>query len=114
MLSTAIIGVVLVVVVNYLFFENIEMNSVVYLAFGYLTGYFINAISSLFEGLYIKMIKGRPSDKLLKLIEGQDWTGYKRVKFYEAETAIERLKHELDDEDASERKMFGCAKRKVV
>ena len=26
-----------------------------------------------------------PSDKLLTLVNGQNWTGCKRIKFYEAE-----------------------------
>ena len=41
LLSTTIIGVVLVSVVNYLFLENIQIDAVAYLALGYLVGYFI-------------------------------------------------------------------------
>lgn len=113
LLSTTIIGVVLVSVVNYLFLENIQIDAVAYLALGYLVGYFINAIGSLLEDLYYKTIKGMPSDNLLTLVEGQNWTGCKRVKFYEAERAIDTLKKELNDPHASVRKMFGCAMRKV-
>lgn len=54
-----------------------------------------------------------PSDKLLTLVNVQNWTGCKRAKFYEAEKAIATLKKELDDQHASEQKMFGCVMRKV-
>ncbi len=113
LLSTAIIGVTIVAAINYLFLENIEIDGVVYLALGYLAGYFINAIGSLLEGFYYKTINGIPSDKLLTLVDGQTWTGCKRVKFYEAEKVIATLKKELNDQYASEQKMFGCAMRKV-
>ncbi len=113
LLSTTIIGVTIVAAINYLFLYNMEIDGVVYLALGYLAGYFINAIGSLLEGFYYKTINGMPSDKLLTLVNGQNWTGYERVKFYEAEKVIETLKNELNDQYASERKMFGCAMRKV-
>ena len=113
LLSTAIIGIVIIAVCNHLFFGGIEIDGIVYLALGYLVGYFINAIGSLFEGLYHKTIKGRPSDNLLTLVNNQNWTGCSRVKFYEAEKAIETLKQELNDPNASTRKMFGCAMKKV-
>ena len=113
LLSTTIIGVIIVAAINYLFFGNMEIDGVVYLALGYLAGYFINAIGSLLENFYYKTINGMPSDKLLTIVNGQNWTGCKRVKFYEAEKAIEMLKNELDDPHASKQKMFGCAMRKV-
>lgn len=113
LLSTTIIGVVIVAVCKYLFFESFKVDSVIYVSFGYLTGYFINALGSLLEKYFYKTIRGKPSDKLLTLIQGQDWTGYERVKFYEAERVIERLKNELKDPNASTNKMFSCAMRKV-
>ena len=113
LLSTAIIGVIVVAIINYLFFGNLEIDGVVYLALGYLVGYFINALGSLLESLYYKTINGMPSDKFLTLVEGRNWTGCNRVKFYEAEKVIEALKNELNAPRASERKMFGCAMRRV-
>ena len=113
LLSTAIIGVIVVAIINYLFFGNLEIDGVVYLALGYLVGYFINALGSLLESLYYKTINGMPSDKFLTLVEGRNWTGCNRVKFYETEKVIEALRSELNDPHASERKMFGCAMRKV-
>lgn len=112
-LSTSIVGVVIVAIINHLYFDDSDLGSIVYLASGYLMGYFINAIGSLLEKNYYKTINGMPSDKLLTIVEGQNWTGYKRVKFYEAENVIKTLKKELNDDDASVRKMFGCAMRKV-
>lgn len=113
LLSTAIIGVIIVAFTNYLFFENTEIDGVVYLAFGYLVGYFVNAIGSVLEGIYYKTINGIPSDKLLTIVNGQNWTGYNRIRFYETKKVIESLKSELNDTNASTKKMFGCAMRKV-
>ena len=62
---------------------------------------------------YYKTIGGKPSDKLLTLVKGQDWTGCNRIKFYETEKVVEFLKNELQDQNASVKKMFECAKRKA-
>ena len=113
LLSTAIIGVVFMAIINYLYLDNIEVDSIAYLALGYLIGYFVNSIGSLLEGIYYKTIKGRPSDCLLTLEEGHPWTGCQRVKFYEAEKAINMLKLELNDQKVSTQKMFRCAMSKV-
>lgn len=113
LLSTAIIGVVIVAVVNYLFMGNIEVDGIAYLALGYLAGYYINAIGSALEPFYYKTIGGKPSDKLLTLVNEQDWTGYNKVRFYEAEKVIKLLKKELNNSNESTQKMFGCAIRNV-
>ena len=54
LLSTTVIGIVVVAFVNYLFFGMVEIDGVVYLALGYLVGYFVNAVGSLLEGIYYK------------------------------------------------------------
>lgn len=114
LLSSTIIGASVVAVVNTLFYENVNVDAVVYLALGYLVGYFLNAVGCLLERFYFKKMKGGiPSDNLLTLVEGQNWTGYKRVKFYQAEKAIELLKNELNKQDASKEEMFEYAMRKV-
>ena len=113
LLSTAIIGVVVVAVVNYLLLGNHDIDSVAYLAVGYIVGYFINAIGSLFEDFYYCTIGGKPSNKLLAKVEGQSWTGYSRVKFYDVEKVTELLKAELHKPDASIAQMFSCAMRKM-
>lgn len=111
--STAIIGIVIVTAVNYLFLGNIEIDSIAYLALGYLAGYFINAIGSLMACIYYKTIGGRPSDKLLTPVPGQEWTGYKRVRFYETQMVINTIRKELNNANASTQKMFEFAMRKV-
>lgn len=113
LLSTTIIGVLIVAITNHLLCDDIEISSVTYLAAGYVVGYFVNALGSLLEKEYYKTIGGRPSDKLLSLVAGQNWTGYERIKFYEANAAITRLRAELKDPSASTEKMFGCAMKKV-
>lgn len=113
LLSTTIIGVVVVAVVNYLFLGNNNIDGVVYISLGYLVGYFINAIGSLCEEFYYCTIGGKPSDKLLVEVNNQNWTGYNRVRFYEIKKATELLKNELGDQNASTSKMFSCAMRKV-
>ena len=113
LLSTAIIGVVIVAVTKFFFMSDAEMDGIAYLALGYFTGYFINAIGSLFEKFYYITIGGKPSDKLLTLIKGQCWTGYDRVKFYGADKAVKLLKEELNDANASVQEMFECAMRKA-
>ena len=50
-------------IINYLYLENIEVNSIAYLALGYLIGYFVNSIGSLLEGIYYKTIKGTEFNK---------------------------------------------------
>lgn len=113
LLSTTIIGVVVVAAINYSFFCNSSIEGVVLVSFGYLVGNFVNAIGSLCEGIYYWSIGGKPSDKFLQKIEGQSWTGYRRVKFYETDAVVKALKKELDDPCASNERMFGCAMRKV-
>lgn len=113
LLSTAIIGVVVVAIVNYFFLDNIDIDGVAYLAVGYMVGYFINAIGSLFEDKYYYTIGGKPSDKLLTPVEGQRWTGYSRVRFYDIEKATSLLKSELQNQNASIAHMFSCAMRKA-
>lgn len=113
LLSAAIIGVVVVAVVNHVFLDNVDIDSIAYIAFGYLVGYFINAIGSSFESVYYWTIGGKPYKQLLTINPMQDWTGCKKVKFYEADKFIKNIKRDLDDPKASPHKMFECAKRKV-
>ena len=112
LLSTTIIGVIVVSIVNYFFCGNVEIDTVVYVALGYFSGYFINALGSLFEDMYYKTIGGKPSDKLLTLVKGQDWTGCNRIKFYETEKVVEFLKNELQDQNASVKKCLNVLREK--
>ena len=113
LLSTAIIGVALVAVINHLFMGNVDIDGIVYLVLGYITGYFINALGSVFEPIYYKTIGGKPSDKLLTLIPGQNWTGYEKVRFYGADQVIKTLTKEVNNPNVSTQLLFEYAMRKV-
>lgn len=104
LLSTTIIGIVIIAVFKYTFLNDIDIDDIIYISIGYIVGYFINSIGSLLEYIYYKSIGGAPSDRLLLPIEGQSWTGYKKVRFYEAERVIVKLKSELKDPNASAKK----------
>ena len=86
-----------------MFFNNTTIDSIVLLSLGYFVGYFINSIGSLLERIYNSVV-GLPSDDLLILKSNQDWTGCKKVRFYEAPRVIELLKKELKDPNASNKK----------
>lgn len=110
LLSNTIVGVVVIAVVKVMWYNDKTLDMEAYIAGGYLLGYFINAISSLIEPILYKLIGGKPSDKLLTLVEGQEWTGISKVKFYEAQRIIEKLKQEVDDDSVSTGRMFAFAK----
>jgi len=73
----------------------------------------INAISSLIEPLLFKSICGKPSDKFLTPVPGKPWTGTRKVKFYFPLQAVESLKKDTCDAEATTDKMFGYAMRMV-
>lgn len=110
LLSNTIVGVVVIAVVKIVWFKNQSLDVEAYITGGYLLGYFINAASSLIEPVYYWLIGGMPSDRLLSPVNGQEWTGIHKVKFYEAQLAIRKLKSELGDDNASTGRMFACAK----
>lgn len=114
LLSNTIIGVVLIAVAKIIWFNGQSLDVEAYIAGGYLLGYFINAISSLMEPVLYWLIGGMPSDRLLTPEKGQDWTGIRKVKFYETRSAIEKLRSELGEDNASTGKMFACAMRHSV
>jgi len=91
--------------------EYDNSHSVPYIAIAFLLGYFTNTVSSILEGFFYLTIGGRPSDKLLTIQKGKNYTGIRKVKFYEAARVIELLKNDVDDENASPLKMFSKAMR---
>lgn len=109
LLSNLVTGVVIALAVNYAFGLGIEFDSVSILAIGYILGYFVNAVSALCEPIYYKMMGGMPSDVLLTPVQDKSYTGFGRIKFYQTDRAIELLRKELDDPQASKGKMFGKA-----
>lgn len=108
-MSSLVSGVLVAVSINIIFDLGFEYEAVTLMAVAYVIGYFINALSSLLEKFYYKAMRGMPSDILLTPVVGQNYTGTKRVRFYEADTAIQELKTELGDNNASLGKMFGRA-----
>lgn len=95
LLSKVIVGILIVAFIDYNFLGNIEIDGIVYLAFGYFVGYVVNAIGSLLEPFYFTLACGHPSDRLLTIKKEKKWTGWRRVKFYEAETVIMMLKGQM-------------------
>ena len=94
-------------------FPDYEMSEWIILPAGYVVGYFLDALSSLIEPFLFITICGKPSDKLLTPVPGQKWSGIKKVKFFFPERAVEQLKNDTRDTEASTDKMFGYAMRYV-
>lgn len=109
LMSSIVSGVIVAVSLNIVFDLGYTYDALPLMAVAYIIGYFINGLSSLLENTYYKTMGGMPSNILLTPIDGQNYTGYKRVKFYEACKAIDFLKAELGDNNASLGKMFGRA-----
>lgn len=106
LMSSLVSGVIVAVSFNIIFDLGYTYDVIPLLAVAYIIGYFINGLSSLLENTYYKTMGGMPSSILLTPIDGQNYTGYKRVKFYEACMAIDLLKAELGDCNASLGKIF--------
>lgn len=113
LLSNLTVGIVVFYAIWKLFLPDLEISEWVVIPAGYVVGYFINAMSSFIEPALYKTICGKPSDRLLTPVPGKKWTGIKIVKFYFAEQAIEALKKDTGDDDATTDKMFGYAMRMV-
>ncbi|MBP9993483.1 MAG: hypothetical protein KBT67_00865 [bacterium] len=113
-MSTIIVGYF--ALIAFLLISRIGYNedySIAYIAAAYVVGYVINAISGLLESIWYWTIGGMPSDVLLTPIEGKKYTGIRRVRFYHAEEAIEKLRKQLEDPTADTRKMFSLAMRET-
>ncbi len=113
LLSNLTVGIVVFYALWKLFLQDLEVSEWAVIPAGYVVGYFLNAISSLIEPVLYNTICGKPSDKLLTPVPGQKWTGIKKVKFYFAEQAVEALKKDTGDDEATTDKMFSYAMRLV-
>lgn len=113
LLSNLTVGIVVLYAIWKLLLSDLEISEWIVIPAGYVVGYFLDALSSLIEPFLYGIICGKPSDKLLTPIPGQRWTGIKKVKFYFPEQAIEALKKDTGDEEATPDKMFGYAMRMV-
>ena len=113
LLSHLTVGIVVFFAIWKFFLPNFEISEWVVIPAGYIVGYFLDAFSSLIEALLYRTICGKPSDKLLTLVPGEKWTGINKVKFFFAKQAVEALKKDIGDEDATTGKMFGYAMQMV-
>lgn len=113
LLSCLVVGISVFSVTVYLLFPDAGIPEITYVPLGYLTGYFLNAISSILEIFFFWTIGGKPSDVLLSVKEDQLWTGCSKVRFYYAKEAISYLKKDIQDEAASPEKMFAYAMKQV-
>lgn len=111
LLSNLTVGIIAFYAIWKLVFPDLEISEWGVIPAGYFVGYFLNALSSLIEPFLFKTICGKPSEILLTPIPGQKWTGIKKVRFYFAEQAVEALKKDMGDADATTDKMFGYAMR---
>lgn len=109
LMSSLISGVLVAVSINIIFDLGFDYDAVPLMAVAYVIGYFVNAVSAILENLYFWTMGGKPSDVLLTPVNGRPYTGYERIKFYETDHVINLLKIELNDDNPSLGKMFGCA-----
>ena len=113
LLSNLIVGVVAIFALWKLLFPEVEINDWLILPMGYFLGYFLDAFASLIEPCLFKIICGKPSDKLLTPVPGKSWTGINKVRFYFAQKAIDCIRKDIGDDNASTDKMFSYAKGMV-
>lgn len=113
LLSNLIVGVVAVFALWKLLLPEVVISDWLILPMGYVLGYFLDAIASMIEPLLFKIICGKPSDRLLTPVPGQEWTGINKVRFYFPQKAIDALRNDTGDENATTDKMFSYAKGMV-
>jgi len=112
LLSNLTVGVVAVYTLWKILIPELDISEWVVIPAGYVVGYFLDAFSSLIEPVLYRTIGGKPSNVLLTPIEGQEWTGIKKVKFFFSKQVVEELKHEIGD-NATTDKMFSYVMRIV-
>ena len=113
LLSNLIVGVIAVFALWRLCLPHLEMSDWLILPMGFVMGYFLDAIASFVEPVLFKTICGKPSDKLLTPVPGKEWTGISKVRFYFPQKAIDALRNDTGDKNATTDKMFGYAKGMV-
>lgn len=112
LLSNIIVG--FFTMMAYLYAFGIDYNenyTVAYIAASYVVGYVINSLSSLLEGFWNWTIGGKPSEKLLTIDPNKKYTGISKVRFYDAEDALAKLKEEVGNADAPLGQLFARAMR---
>lgn len=113
LLSNLILGIVVFYFLWRLVAPEIEINEWMVIPAGFVTGYFLDALSSLIERLLFKTISGKPSDRLLAEPNEEGWTGINKVRFYYADKAKRLLKEDVENSDATVEQLFGHAIQEV-
>lgn len=114
LLSCVIIGFFAIVALLYATGNEYDKDlTMAYLAGSYVVGYLINSLSSLMEPFWYFTICGMPSDKLLTIDPKKKYTGIRRVRFYHAQEAINKLREQLNDNEADTKQMFSLAMRET-
>ena len=112
LLSNIIVGFFTMMAYLYTFGIDYDEDYVVaYIVASYVIGYVINAISSLLEDFWNWTIGGKPSERLLTIDSSKKYTGISKVRFYEAEEALNKLKEETGNSDVSNGGLFARAMR---
>lgn len=114
LLSSVIIGFFAIVALLYATGNEYNKDfAMAYMAGSYVVGYLFNALSSLMEPFWYLTIGGMPSDRLLTINPKNKYTGINRVRFYHAKEAIDKLRKQLNDNEADTKQMFSLAMRET-
>lgn len=114
LLSSVIIGFFAIVALLYATGNEYNKDlTMAYMAGSYVVGYLFNALSSLMEPFWYLTIGGMPSDRLLTLNPKKKYTGINRVRFYHAKEAIDKLRKQLNNNEADTKQMFSLAMRET-
>ncbi len=113
LLSRIIVGYFTLIASFYAFGINYnEQHSIAYIAAAFVIGYFLNAISSILENFWFWTIGGKPSDKLLTINPKKKYTGISKVRLYDTQQIINKLKKETNSKAPTTQELFSIAKRK--
>ena len=115
LLSRIIVGYFTLIASFYAFGINYnEQHSIAYIAAAFVIGYFLNAISSIFENFWFWTIGGKPSDKLLTINPKKKYTGISKVRLYDTQQIINKLKKETNSKAPTTQELFSMQKGNVM
>lgn len=109
-MASAIHGAILIGTVLFVFDINIkEVWAIYLLVASFYIGYLINAIGGWLEGIYYRIIAGKPSKELFHNNKNKDYSGFGRIHFYFVDETIAFLKDDCNTEKLYEDKFFSKA-----